>query len=136
MANNQLPISIGSEKEGNFIHAMQLLSSSVLPFVLHSTIELDVFEILAKANDTQLSSSQIVSKMPCNNPIDAANMLDRMLYVLATYSLLTCSINNNNNVRLYGLSPVGKMFVSDNEDSASLMPLLDLLQQKVVINTW
>ncbi|KAK4718697.1 hypothetical protein R3W88_017035 [Solanum pinnatisectum] len=114
---------------------MQLLSSSVLPFVLNSTIELDVFEILAKANDTQLSSSQIVSKMACNNPIDAANMLDRMLYVLATYSLLTCSINNNN-VRLYGLSPVGKMFVSDNEDGASLRPLLDLLQQKVVINTW
>uniref|UniRef100_M1CLR8 Catechol O-methyltransferase n=1 Tax=Solanum tuberosum TaxID=4113 RepID=M1CLR8_SOLTU len=137
MANNQLPISIGSEKEGNFTHAMQLLSSSVLPFVLHSTIELDVFEILAKANDTQLSSSQIVSKMACNNPIDAANMLDRMLYVLATYSLLTCSINNNiNNVRLYGLSPVGKMFVSDNEDGVSLGPLLALLQHKVSINTW
>ncbi|KAK4718700.1 hypothetical protein R3W88_017038 [Solanum pinnatisectum] len=135
MANNQLPISIGSEKEGNFTYAMQLLSSSVLPFVLNSTIELDVFEILAKANDTQLSSSQIVSKMACNNPIDAANMLDRMLYVLATYSLLTCSINNNN-VRLYGLSPVGKMFVSDNEDGASLGPLLALLQHKVFINTW
>ncbi|KAG5601226.1 hypothetical protein H5410_032596 [Solanum commersonii] len=74
------------------------------PFVLNSTIELDVFEILAKANDTQLSSSQIVSKMPCNNPIDAANM--------------------------------GKMFVSDNEDGASLGPLLALLQHKVFINTW
>ncbi|KAK4718701.1 hypothetical protein R3W88_017039 [Solanum pinnatisectum] len=135
MANNQLPISIGSEKEGNFTYAMQLLSSSVLPFVLNSTIELDVFEILAKANDTQLSSSQIVSKMACNNPIDAANMLDRMLYVLATYSLLTCSINNNK-VRLYGLSPVGKMFVSDNEDGASLGPVLALLQHKVFINTW
>ncbi|KAG5601238.1 hypothetical protein H5410_032608 [Solanum commersonii] len=135
MANNQLPISIGSEKEGNFTYAMQLLSSSVLPFVLNSTIELDVFEILAKANDTQLSSSQIVSKMACNNPIDAANMLDRMLYVLATYSLLTCSINNNN-VRVYGLSPVGKMFVSDNEDGASLGPVLALLQHKVLINTW
>uniref|UniRef100_M1A8M5 Catechol O-methyltransferase n=1 Tax=Solanum tuberosum TaxID=4113 RepID=M1A8M5_SOLTU len=135
MANmSQLPISIGSDKEGNFTYAMQLLSSSVLPFVLHSTIELDVFEILAKANDTQLSSSQIVSKMACNNPIDAANMLDRMLYVLATYSLLTCSINNNNN-GLYGLSPVGKMFVSDNEDGASLGPLLALLQHKVSINT-
>ncbi|KAG5601230.1 hypothetical protein H5410_032600 [Solanum commersonii] len=74
MANSQLPISIGSDKEGNFTYAMQLLSSSVLPFVLHSTIELNVFEILAKANDTQLSSSQIVSKMACNNPIAAANM--------------------------------------------------------------
>ncbi|XP_049411287.1 anthranilate N-methyltransferase-like [Solanum stenotomum] len=135
MANSQLPISIGSDKEGNFTYAMQLLSSSVLPFVLHSTIELNVFEILAKANDTQLSSSQIVSKMACNNPIAAANMLDRMLYVLATYSLLTCSINNNN-VRLYGLSSVGKMFVSDNEDGASLRPLLALLQHKVVINNW
>ncbi|KAG5601225.1 hypothetical protein H5410_032595, partial [Solanum commersonii] len=56
----------------------QLLSSSVLPFVLNSTIELDVFEILANANDTQLSSSEIVSKMACTNPIDASNKLDRI----------------------------------------------------------
>ncbi|XP_055831001.1 cathecol O-methyltransferase 1-like, partial [Solanum dulcamara] len=135
MSNSQLPISSRSEKEGNFAYAMQLLSSSVLPFVLHSTVELEVFEILDKADDTQLSASQIVSKMPCNNnPTEAANMLDRMLYLVASYSLLTCSINNNE--RLYGLSPVGKFFVRDYEDDASLRPLLALRQNKVIINTW
>ncbi|KAM3233473.1 caffeic acid 3-O-methyltransferase [Capsicum annuum] len=132
MEHNQLPISGHSEKEENFAYAMQLWSSSVLPFVLHSTVELEVFEILAKAN-TQLSASQIVCQMPtCKNP-DAANMLDRMLYVLASYSLLTYSIQQNE--RHYGLSAVGKFFVRDEEDGASWGPVLALLQHKVLINS-
>lgn len=130
MENKQL------EKDGNFSYAMQLLSSSVFPFVLHSTVELDVFEILVKADDTQLSASQIVSQMPCKNPTEAANMLDRMLYLLATYSLLTCSVNNVEQ-RLYGLSPVAKFFVhDDDEDGASLRPLLALTQDKVGLSSW
>ncbi|KAM3308733.1 caffeic acid 3-O-methyltransferase [Capsicum chacoense] len=132
MEHNQLPISGHSEKEENFAYAMQLWSSSVLPFVLHSTVELEVFEILAKTN-AQLSASQIVCQMPtCKNP-DAANMLDRMLYVLASYSLLTCSIQQNE--RHYGLSAVGKFFVRDEEDGASWGPVLALLQHKVLINS-
>ncbi|OIT23733.1 PREDICTED: caffeic acid 3-O-methyltransferase-like [Nicotiana attenuata] len=134
---SQIPTQ--SEEERNCTYAMQLLSSSVLPFVLHSTIQLEVFEILAKANDTKLSASQIVSQMPnCKNP-DAATMLDRMLYVLASYSLFTCSIvedeENGGSKRVYGLSQVGKFFVRD-EDGASMGPLLALLQDKVFINSW
>ncbi|PHT78814.1 Caffeic acid 3-O-methyltransferase [Capsicum annuum] len=131
-----LPISGHSRKEENFAYAIQLLSSSVLPFVLHSTVELEVFEILAKAN-TQLSASQIVIQMPSSKNPDAANMLDRMLYVLASYSLLSCSIIEENGVpiRFYGLSTVGKFFVRDEEDGASLRPMLALHQHEVIINS-
>ncbi|CAN4087096.1 unnamed protein product [Withania somnifera] len=134
--NIQLPRQ--SEEERNCTYAMQLLSSSVLPFVLHSTVQLDVFEILAKAKATKLSALEIVSHMPnCKNP-DAAVMLDRMLYVLASYSLFDCSlVEEENGVtrRVYGLSGVGKFFVRD-EDGASMGPLLALLQDKVFINSW
>lgn len=128
-----------NEEERNCMYAMQLLTSSVLPFVLNSTIELDVFEILAKNKTTKLSASEIVSHIPnCKNP-DAATMLDRMLYVLASYSLLDCSVDEEGNrgamERRYGLSGVGKFFVRD-EVGASMGPLLALLQDKVFINSW
>ncbi|KAJ8556266.1 hypothetical protein K7X08_023024 [Anisodus acutangulus] len=135
-ANIQLPTTQSSE-ERDCTYAMQLLSSSVLPFVLHSTIQLEVFEILAKDKATKLSALEIVSRMPnCKNP-DAAVMLDRMLYVLASYSLFDCSVVEENGVteRRYGLSGVGKFFVRD-EDGASMGPLLALLQDKVFINSW
>ncbi|KAF3669284.1 putative cellulose synthase A catalytic subunit 2 [UDP-forming] [Capsicum annuum] len=94
-ANIQLPTQ--AEEERNCTYAMQLMSSSVLPVVLHSTIQLDVFEILAKDKATKLSALEIVSHMPnCKNP-DAATMLDRMLYVLASYSLLDCSVVKEEN---------------------------------------
>ncbi|KAM3343960.1 hypothetical protein P3S68_026050 [Capsicum galapagoense] len=94
-ANIQLPTQ--AEEERNCTYAMQLMSSSVLPFVLHSTIQLDVFEILAKDKATKLSALEIVSHMPnCKNP-DAATMLDRILYVLASYSLLDCSVIKEEN---------------------------------------
>ncbi|KAF3669282.1 Caffeic acid 3-O-methyltransferase [Capsicum annuum] len=135
-SNIQLPTQ--SEEERNCTYAMQLLSSSVLPFVLHSTIQLDVFEILAKDKTTKLSALEIVSHIPdCKNP-DAATMLDRMLYVLASYSLLDCSVIEEKNgamKRVYGLSGVGKFFVR-NEDGASMGPLLALLQDKVFIHSW
>ncbi|KAJ8534846.1 hypothetical protein K7X08_016574 [Anisodus acutangulus] len=131
--------SAQSSEERDCTYAMQLLSSSVLSFVLHSTIQLDVFEILAKeAKATKLSAFEIVSHMPnCKNP-DAAVMLDRMLYVLASYSLFDCSIveeKNGATKRVYGLSGVGKFFVRD-EDGASMGPLLSLIQDKVFINSW
>ncbi|OIS99396.1 caffeic acid 3-o-methyltransferase 1 [Nicotiana attenuata] len=133
---SQIPTQ--TEEERNCTYAMQLLTSSVLPFVLHSTVQLEVFEILAKANDTKLSASQIVTQIPnCKNP-DAATMLDRMLFALASYSLFTCSIveeENGGSKRVYGLSQVGKFFVRD-EDGASMGPLLALLQDKVFINSW
>ncbi|WMV48619.1 hypothetical protein MTR67_042004 [Solanum verrucosum] len=136
-ANIQLPTQ-SEDEERNCTYAMQLLSSSVLPFVLHSTIQLDVFEILAKDKATKLSALEIVSHIPnCKNS-DAATMLDRMLYVLASYSLLDCSVVEEGNgvmERRYGLSGVGKFFVRD-QDGASMGPLLALLQDKVFINSW
>ncbi|KAM7525970.1 hypothetical protein LguiA_015872 [Lonicera macranthoides] len=112
-------------------YAMELASASALPMVLRSTIELGVLEIVAKAGPTALLSSfQIVSHLPSTNP-HAHNMLDRMLSQLASHSILTCSVDTHPDgywiQRLYGLVPVVKYFIR-NEDGASSAPLLDAIR--------
>lgn len=122
-------------------YALQLVFSGALPMVLNTVIKLNVFEIIAKAgHGAQLSPSQIVSQMPTENP-EAPIMLDRMLRMLASFSLFTSSLVDDDPAshgsahRVYGLGPVSKYFIK-NENGASLGPLLDLLQDKVLTDIW
>lgn len=137
---NQTPINeFGGEEEQRFSYAMQLVTSASLPMVLLSAIRLDVFEVIAKAGpDAQLSPSQIAARISSKNP-DAPSMLDRMLRLLASYSVLTCSVVEGAGEgalpRVYGLAPVAKYFVR-NAEGASLGDLLGLLQDKVFIDSW
>lgn len=82
-------------EEDNYSYAMELASSSVLPMVLMAAVELKVLDIIAKAGPgAQLSPSEIASQLPAatRNP-DAPEMLDRMLRLLASHSILTCSVD-------------------------------------------
>ena len=131
--------TINEEEEQHFSYAMQLVTSASLPMVLLAAIRLDVFEIIAKAGpDAQLSPSDIAARMSSKNP-DAPSMLDRMLRLLASHSVLTCSIVKGAGEgvipRLYGLAPVSKYFVR-NPEGASLGGLLALLQDKIFMDTW
>nr|GME03911.1 caffeic acid 3-O-methyltransferase-like [Ipomoea batatas] len=126
------------EEEEECAYAVQLVTCASLPMVLKAAVELDVFEILNGAGSgVQLSPSQIASQMPTKNP-DAPAMLDRMLRLLASHNILTCSLlvaDGDVTQRLYGLAPVAKYFVR-NQDGASLGPLLALLQDKVFMHSW
>ncbi|XP_059457630.1 cathecol O-methyltransferase 1-like [Corylus avellana] len=127
------------QEENTFPYAMKVATSIVLPMAMRSAVELGVFEILAKAGPgAKLSPSQIVQQMPTKNP-EAAMMLDRILRMLATHSLLCCSVVANDSSgsfkRLYSLSHMSKHFVS-NEDGVSLGPFMALLQDKVFIDSW
>ncbi|XXG77563.1 hypothetical protein AAC387_Pa08g1694 [Persea americana] len=107
------------------MYAMQLASTSTLPLALKVAIRLNVLEIIAKAGPgAHLSSAQIASHFPTHNP-DAPIILDHILGLLASYSVLTWSIiegNDGSPQRFYGLSPVCKFFI-ENEDGVSLAPL-------------
>ncbi|XP_010267679.1 PREDICTED: caffeic acid 3-O-methyltransferase 1-like [Nelumbo nucifera] len=135
---NQLPKSSSEEEEEYCLFAMQLASASVMPMVLRAAVELDVLDIMSRAAPgAQLSPSEIASHMPTKNP-DAPVMLDRMLRLLASYSILTCSVVEQEDgrvQRLYGLAPVCKYFVP-NEDGASLASMILLSQDKVFMETW
>ncbi|KAJ9680997.1 hypothetical protein PVL29_020085 [Vitis rotundifolia] len=119
----------------HYCNAMQLVASSLLPMVMQTAIELGLFHIIAKAG--QASASEIASQLPANNPA-APVMLDRILYFLTSHSVLTCSALNADGGRLkrvYGLTPVSKYFVPD-QDGISLSPLLTLIQDKVFMDSW
>ncbi|XP_050237154.1 caffeic acid 3-O-methyltransferase [Mercurialis annua] len=126
-----------SDEEAN-LFAMQLASASVLPMVLKSAIELDLLEIMAKAGPSALlSPSELASQLPTTNP-EAPVMLDRILRLLASYNVLTCSLRTLGDgkiERLYGLGPVCK-FLIKNEDGVSIAALCLMNQDKVLMESW
>lgn len=117
------------------LQALQLASSSVLPMVLKAAVELGVFDIIDRAGPgAMVSSSQMATELESSNP-NAVYLLDQMLCLLASHSVLTCSGSNPH--RLYGLTPVSKYFIrSCNTGGGSLSPMLDLLNDKLVLNVW
>ncbi|XP_077245598.1 caffeic acid 3-O-methyltransferase 1-like isoform X2 [Tasmannia lanceolata] len=127
-----------NEDEEACMFAMQLASASVFPMALKAAIELEVLELIAKAGQgAYLSPSEIASQLPIRNP-DAATMLDRILRLLASYSILTCSLirhEDGNLERLYGLAPVCKFLVR-NEDGVSISPLVLMNQDRVLMESW
>lgn len=126
-----------NNEEESFLLAMQLVTGSILPMTMKAAIELGLLEILAKASPSQLSSAEIASQLPTKNQ-DAPVILDRILRLLATHSILTCNLvayKDGDVQRLYGLAPVGKYFVQ-NEDGVSLSPFLLIVQDKVPLDCW
>lgn len=137
-----LPFTIiqpsSNEDEAAFMFAMQLARVSALPMALKAAIELDLLEIIAKAGPgAQLSTTQIASQLPTQNPAAPA-LLDRMLRLLASYSILSCSVVDRNDghvERLYGLEPVCEFLVK-NQDDVSIAPLVLMNQDKVLMESW
>eukprot|EP00253_Pinus_taeda_P026778 PITA_26778 len=115
-----------------------LLGMERLPMAMKAAVELDVLQIIANAGKgVQLSPTQIVAHLPTTNP-DAAITLDRILRVLASHSVLSCSVTTNENVkaeRFYGLTPLCKYLVK-NKDGISLAPLLLMGQDNVPTESW
>ncbi|KAI9182590.1 hypothetical protein LWI28_026933 [Acer negundo] len=60
-------------------------------------------------------------------------MLDRMLRLLASHSVVGCSVVDF--VRLYSLNPVSECFV-DDQNVVSLGPVMTLTQDKVFLDSW
>lgn len=121
-------------------YAMQLVSGSVLPMVLKATIELGVLDLIDKAGPGgQLSSSHIAAQLVTQNKPQALSILDRILHLLASHSILTCSLTSDHDGGqvdcVYGLAPVAKYFIR-NQDGGCLAPLLELVQDKVMLNMW
>ncbi|KAK1551162.1 hypothetical protein Q3G72_031257 [Acer saccharum] len=92
------------EEEAYYSYASQLAMSVVLPMAMKTAIELDVFDIIAKAGPgAKLSALEIATQIPTRNP-NAPTMLDRILRLLVSYCVLDCSVSDGK--RMYGLSPV------------------------------
>ncbi|KAK1282944.1 Caffeic acid 3-O-methyltransferase [Acorus calamus] len=122
------------EEEEACLYSLRLASCPILPMTLKAVLELEVLEIIAGAGPgAQLSPAEVASKLPTTNP-EAPAMLDRIFRLLASHSVLTCSVVDSQDgkpkSRLYGLAPVAK-FLIKNEHGMSTAPLVLLNLHKV-----
>nr|BDC79572.1 hypothetical plant O-methyltransferase [Anthriscus sylvestris] len=136
------------EGTDEFTMGLKLNSGTILGMVTKAAIELDLFEIMAKASTVngvspfgddakKLSSDDIVAQLPTQNPAAPA-MLDRILRFLAAKSVLkwtTVATEDGKEKSVYSLTSTCKYYISD-EDGVSLAPTLLMLQDKVIIDSW
>ncbi|KAL2337117.1 hypothetical protein Fmac_011563 [Flemingia macrophylla] len=124
-----------AEENNAFIYAMNHLLGPVYTAVLKVAVELDLFEIIAKASPVGVTASDVASELPTQHP-ELRRRLDRMLCLLASNSFLTCSTRTNEDSqteRLYQLSPVGQYFVKD-ENKGSLAFLSTLISHRAYVD--
>lgn len=124
--------------------ALWLSCGQVYPAVLNAAIELNLFDIIGRGNPQGMSASEIASQLPTHDQHpDAPQTLDRMLFLLASHSLLTWSKRFDEDVeeeeeeaeRLYSLSPTGRYLVAD-DDGASFAPLSKLCCHPAFVSVW
>ena len=123
--------------EDQFTYAMQLVTSTSLTMVLVSSIKLKVLDAIAEAGPhAQLSAHEIATRLTIPNQ-NAPAMIDRMLRLLASHSVVTCTERNHDSKldRVYGLTPVATDLIP-NEDGVSLGAFMELLQDNIFINNW
>uniref|UniRef100_A0A161XVF2 O-methyltransferase dimerisation domain-containing protein n=1 Tax=Daucus carota subsp. sativus TaxID=79200 RepID=A0A161XVF2_DAUCS len=136
------------EEGSDFARALQVSSGTTLGMVTTAAMQLNLFEIIAKASTVngtspfghdakRLSPDDIVAHLPTQNPTAPA-MLERILRFLAANSILNRIVvagEDGKEKSLYGLTSVCKYYVSD-EDGVSLAPTLVMIHDKVMIDSW
>ncbi|CAL9077305.1 unnamed protein product [Musa acuminata var. zebrina] len=126
------------EDEEASLYAVQLVMAMALPMTLKAAIELRLLEIIVKAGPgAKLSAVDVASQLPTQNP-QAADMVDRMLRILAAYRIVSCTAEPGaagQLLRKYGAAPVCK-HLTENEDGVSMAPLCLFGLDKVMIDFW
>ncbi|KAG7590473.1 Winged helix DNA-binding domain superfamily [Arabidopsis suecica] len=127
------------------LQAESIVNTVAFPMVLKAAFELGVIDTITDAgNDTWLSPYEIARSLPTKptNP-EAPVLLDRMLRLLVSHSILKCRmIETGENgrtgkiERVYAAEPVCKYFLRDNDGSGSLVSLFMLLHTEVFFKTW
>jgi isoliquiritigenin 2'-O-methyltransferase len=122
--------------DSDTLSAMVLGANLVFPAVLNAAIQLNLFEIIG---DGFMSSFEIASKLPTQHS-DLPNRLDRMLRLLASYSLLSISTRTNDDgsiMSVYGITPSGKYFCYDeNSDHGYLGSFTSFMCHPALIGLW
>ncbi|XP_047175735.1 anthranilate N-methyltransferase-like [Vigna umbellata] len=122
------------EEEDELAFCMEKTVAFVVPMALKTLSELRVFDILAKGG--KLCANEIAVEIGSKNP-EAPAMLDRLLSLLVSHSLLSCSISQQEQhpQKFYTLSPASKYFVTDPQ-GASLGSSVKLLLDDIFLKSW
>nr|VDD00274.1 unnamed protein product [Brassica rapa] len=125
--------------------AESIVNTLAFPMVLKAALELGVIDTIAAAgNGAWLSPSEITVRLPTKptNP-EAPVLLDRMLRLLVSHSMLKCRMVKSREKgrtgkmeRVYAAEPVCKYFLKDSDGSGSLASLLIMFHDQVIFKTW
>ncbi|KAJ4906272.1 O-methyltransferase family protein [Raphanus sativus] len=127
------------------LQAESIVNTVAFPMVLKAALELGVIDTIAAAgNDVWLSPYEIARSLPTKptNP-EAPVLLDRMLRLLVSHSVLKCRmVEGTENGRtgkmemIYATEPVCKYFLKFSDGSGSLVSMFMLLHTEVFFKTW
>ncbi|XP_010069283.2 caffeic acid 3-O-methyltransferase [Eucalyptus grandis] len=134
MSSEKAPVITTSHEEEDILNAFEIPSMAFVPMVLKGVLELGILELLAKCG--QLSPLDIAARLSIDNPV-APDMLNRMLRLLASYSILSCTLVEDKGrrpKRLYSLGPRSKFFLDNNGASTAALHMLQ--QDKTVLECW
>ncbi|CAN7086112.1 unnamed protein product [Brassica oleracea var. botrytis] len=125
------------------LRAVRLANYITFPMVFKAAIELGVIDTLYSAaradmngSSSFLKPSEIATRLPTtpSNP-EAPALLDRMLRLLASYSMVKCQILDGE--RVYKAEPICKYFLRYNiEEIGTLASQFILEIDSVFLNTW
>lgn len=134
-----------AEEEMISMQALKITSTLAFPMVFKAALELGVLDtIAANGKDAWLSSTEIAFGLPTkpNNP-DAPMLLDRMLRLLVSHSVLKCRIVETGEKDItgkinmvYAAEPVCTFFLNHGPESGTFKSLFMLFQSQVFFNTW
>ncbi|KAG7590387.1 S-adenosyl-L-methionine-dependent methyltransferase [Arabidopsis suecica] len=134
----------GDEETELGLAAVRLANCAAFPMVFKAAIELGVIDTLylaARADVTGsgsfLTPSEIATRLPTkpSNP-EAPALLDRILRLLASYSMVKCQVIEGK--RVYKAEPICRYFLKDNvdEELGTLASQLIVTLDSVFLNTW
>lgn len=132
------------DEETLSLQAERILYSVAFPMVLKTALELGVIDAIVAAKGVWLSASDIALRLPTKptNP-EAPVLLDRMLVLLASHSILTSRMvkagekgQTGNGERLYAAEPVCMYFLNRREGSGSLATLFMVVLSEVYFKSW
>ncbi|KAH7441634.1 hypothetical protein KP509_03G046700 [Ceratopteris richardii] len=133
-------------EDAAWLRVIELGSLCCLPMAVKAAIQLNVMEILRRAEETgetPMSAQEIVAHMnvvPATAARTAA-CLDRILRLLAGHGVLAATLKQDDKgaaprmVRAYSLDEVSKL-LAKNEDGVSLASMVLMNQDKVLMDTW
>ncbi|XP_076937318.1 myricetin 3-O-methyltransferase 3-like [Bidens hawaiensis] len=126
-----------SEEEEGLPRVTQINEGIILPMVIKTAIELDLFEIMAKTPGARFSCFDLASSLS-RQTHETPALIERVLRFLASQSILTSTVvkdEHGDSKNLYGMTPVSNNFVR-KQDGTSLASSVLLIHDKVFVDCW
>ncbi|KAJ0882198.1 putative caffeate O-methyltransferase [Helianthus annuus] len=126
-----------SEEEQELLRVNQITVGILLPMVIKTAIELDLFEIMAKTPGGNFSSFDLASSLPRQTQ-ETPVLIERILRFLSSHSVVTSTVvkdEHGDSKNLYGMTALSYKYVRRQDGTSHASSLL-FINDKVLVNCW